>query len=204
MFIGIPILSSTNRMNFNENSQDKNSDYPSLAESGMKTVRVNSSNTNLPKVTEQKHQDQVDKSTGVVRRLSVTARPGDIFYKVKDVTETSSNTDNSEANQENEEQEIVIKPQETAMNTWRRTTTWNSKRTQQKDCESGRQTPRQEPDNSSAHSNIEPGSPMFAKELLSIRQLLCLDVGRLEIRCFTFVELDFNKGAHLHPLLIFK
>jgi hypothetical protein len=30
---------------------------------------------------------------GLVRRLSVTARPGDIFYKVKDVTESCSTTD---------------------------------------------------------------------------------------------------------------
>ena len=35
--------------------------------------------------------------TGLVRRLSVTARPGDIFYKVKDVTESSSSTDTSES-----------------------------------------------------------------------------------------------------------
>jgi hypothetical protein len=32
-------------------------------------------------------------ASGLVRRLSVTARPGDIFYKVKDVTESSSTTD---------------------------------------------------------------------------------------------------------------
>lgn len=35
--------------------------------------------------------------TGLVRRLSVTARPGDIFYKVKDVTESSSSTDTNES-----------------------------------------------------------------------------------------------------------
>lgn len=154
-------------MNFDENTQDKNSDNSSLEETGMKTVNLNSSSTN---VTEKKNA-VIDKSTDLVRRLSVTARPGDIFYKVKDVTETSSNTDNSEHNQDNEEQEIVIKPQETSMNTWRKTTTWNSKRNQQSDSDSGRQTPRQDLDKMST-DKIEPGSPMFAKELLSIRQVL--------------------------------
>lgn len=153
-------------MNFDESTQDKKFDHSSLEETGMKTVNTNSSSAN---VTENKNA-LIDKSTGLVRRLSVTARPGDIFYKVKDVTETSSNTDTTENNQDNQEQEIIIKPQETNMNTWRKTTTWNSKRNQQSDSDSGRQTPRQDLDKIST-DKIEPGSPMFAKELLSIRQV---------------------------------
>jgi hypothetical protein len=68
-------------------------------------------------------------SNGLVRRLSVTARPGDIFYKVKDVTETATtdtlthesnnnNINNSDVNDyaeidnfnDDEEKEIIIKP----------------------------------------------------------------------------------------------
>jgi hypothetical protein len=93
----------------------------------------------------------------VVRRLSVTARPGDIFYKVKDVTESSSTTDSPaltnneepESNQPNVtceshvEQEIIIQASNASGNnsnnarlastgtaSGRKTTTWNVKRTQ--------------------------------------------------------------------------
>jgi hypothetical protein len=55
-------------------------------------------------------------AAGLVRRLSVTARPGDIFYKVKDVTESSSTTDTltcdptaaQEHREHEQEQEIII------------------------------------------------------------------------------------------------
>ena len=169
--------------------------------------------------------------SGLVRRLSVTARPGDIFYKVKDVTESSSTTDtitydqnetnnnnnhNDLLNNDNEvEQEIIIKSvnsnnidadngvtfnssprteissevkSDNSNNLGRKTTTWNVKRHQTTSL--GVVPPQQQQYNNdkkitkddasidlnliknnvnNSVANIEPGSPMFTKELLSIR-----------------------------------
>ena len=89
-------------------TQSANSPNTAATTSSTSNGAVNTSNTNG--------------STGLVRRLSVTARPGDIFYKVKDVTESSSTTDTitldqtegesaSVVDQQNDEheQEIIIK-----------------------------------------------------------------------------------------------
>jgi hypothetical protein len=95
-------------------------------------------------------------SNGIVRRLSVTARPGDIFYKVKDVTESSSTTDHQTTDDTNTnlmelgsghhiEQEIIIQANHNnnnedqsagssatapVMSSGRKITTWNVKRNQ--------------------------------------------------------------------------
>lgn len=166
-------------------------------------------------------------SNGVVRRLSVTARPGDIFYKVKDVTESSTsdtlnNYDSSTNNVANdvndyaeidnlnddEEKEIIIKPisknedtiitnsttvdnqlvNETTTTSVasfnqsnstlsRKTTTWNVKRTQTTSLgvspvsnESHQQfKPKDDISVVKQTNNVEPGSPLFSKELLSIK-----------------------------------
>ena len=188
-------------------------------------------------------------STGLVRRLSVTARPGDIFYKVKDVTESCSTTDtitidqnvnNDELNDDEQEQEIIIKsvnsneneienqvletvsPQASSNNIspksennnnnstlGRKTTTWNVRRNQTTNLGLNQQpnSPSNENtfkkiksltskddtsielnsvnqnqinsnsingiNNSSSPttSTVEPGSPNFTKELLSIRYI---------------------------------
>ena len=66
--------------------------------SPIKTTSLNSPQT----AQQQEQSNQLDSTattntngaaSGLVRRLSVTARPGDIFYKVKDVTESCSTTD---------------------------------------------------------------------------------------------------------------
>ena len=61
----------------NQTQQDIliNNNQQQLDQSQSTTVISNNNNNN---------------SNGLVRRLSVTARPGDIFYKVKDVTETAT------------------------------------------------------------------------------------------------------------------
>lgn len=62
-------------------------------------VLANNNNNNTPKNEKNETMsngtiNEVETSgSGLVRRLSVTARPGDIFYKVKDVTESCSTTD---------------------------------------------------------------------------------------------------------------
>jgi hypothetical protein len=183
-------------MNLPETTNDQSEIGASLSHlkiddmsSGMKTVRVHSNHPNLPNIDSKPEMNAP--ATGLVRRLSVTARPGDIFYKVKDVTESSSTTDNYEQVEpdHNVEQEIIIKPknEEVNTNTWRKTTTWNVKRTQstplQSDSESGRQTPKNEPDKTSLAS-IEPGSPMFTKELLSIRYVFLSTKIKKKFRAF--------------------
>ena len=71
------------------------------------TKSPNGSPESLPTATSQNGQAITSTSTtGLVRRLSVTARPGDIFYKVKDVTETSSTTDNL-SNDSDEQNEVI-------------------------------------------------------------------------------------------------
>ncbi|CAF0704892.1 unnamed protein product [Brachionus calyciflorus] len=187
--------SNHNRMNLNENQTKIQADLSSnlnmvelqtSSNSAMKTCRVvNSTSQNLPNISDVK-TEQNENTTGLVRRLSVTARPGDIFYKVKDVTESCSTTDNVETSEiehtDNIEQEIIIKPQKQEAintNTWRKTTTWNVKRNQSnplqnETVDSGRLTPKNDliTNEKNSLSNIEPGSPMFSKELLSIRMQL--------------------------------
>lgn len=51
------------------------------------------SSGNIPNGGENGNGGEQQTTNGLVRRLSVTARPGDIFYKVKDVTESCSTTD---------------------------------------------------------------------------------------------------------------
>ena len=147
---------------------------------------------------------------GLVRRLSVTARPGDIFYKVKDVTDSSTTdtlqyetNDYAEIDNFNdEEKEIIIKPithieelqlqqqqQQTPVETvstavqynqnGTKKTSWNVKRHQTTSL--GINQPISEPlkvvpkddialiKQSQVSANLEPGSPQFTKELLSIR-----------------------------------
>ena len=165
---------------------------------------------------QQQHQVQPGVSTngggGLVRRLSVTARPGDIFYKVKDVTETSSTTDavghhrddeadvdgvdgveahssnDSQSHQQQQQQqqqqakESLAQPAASPIASGiRRTTTWNVKKNQQQQQhldiiggignsnEPASTNANVEATSSSTVGNAEPGSPMFAKELLSIR-----------------------------------
>lgn len=145
---------------------------------------------------------------GLVRRLSVTARPGDIFYKVKDVTDSSTTdtlqyetNDYAEIDNFNdEEKEIIIKPithieelqlqqKQTPVETvstavqynqnGTKKTSWNVKRHQTTSL--GINQPISEPlkvvpkddialiKQSQVSANLEPGSPQFTKELLSIR-----------------------------------
>lgn len=145
---------------------------------------------------------------GLVRRLSVTARPGDIFYKVKDVTDSSTTdtlqyetNDYAEIDNFNdEEKEIIIKPithieelqlqqKQTSVETvstavqynqnGTKKTSWNVKRHQTTSL--GINQPISEPlkvvpkddialiKQSQVSANLEPGSPQFTKELLSIR-----------------------------------
>ena len=61
----------------------------SQQEQEQKQIDSNSASLNAPSETTAPNSS----TTGLVRRLSVTARPGDIFYKVKDVTESCSTTD---------------------------------------------------------------------------------------------------------------
>lgn len=199
---------SLNQILSNENTrsqieQDNNSNNNNI-ESGMKTVRLNSSTANyaLPNIitsttsnlNQQNQQtntsnNEAPSGSGLVRRLSVTARPGDIFYKVKDVTESSSTTDTvtnepNKTNTENIEQEIIIKPSTNTQintNTIRKTTTWNVKRhqttsiTDTKTANEANSKPNvTSKDDSLTTSDLnknsaEPGSPLFARELLSIR-----------------------------------
>ena len=145
---------------------------------------------------------------GLVRRLSVTSRPGDIFYKVKDVTDSSTTdtlqyetNDYAEIDNFNdEEKEIIIKPithieelqlqqKQTPVETvstavqynqnGTKKTSWNVKRHQTTSL--GINQPISEPlkvvpkddialiKQSQVSANLEPGSPQFTKELLSIR-----------------------------------
>ena len=93
---------------------------PKPASTPNSTPTVNNSNS-----LQQTSSSDISNVNGLVRRLSVTARPGDIFYKVKDVAESSSTTDqNTQAVEQNGistnmdnhhiEQEIII--QTTASN----------------------------------------------------------------------------------------
>lgn len=164
----------------------------------------------------------IDPGTGLVRRLSVTARPGDIFYKVKDVTESSTSdsidlpdvTDATLANKQNDSQQKVqvnksytIRTNDEANSSvaghlkspplvtnatsfgslGRKTTTWNSKRNQTTNLgiNTNQVTAKTENESSKvkddysietnktnlapANGHVEPGSPLFNKELLSIR-----------------------------------
>jgi hypothetical protein len=167
---------------------------------------------NSPKKSDQSQEQSTTTTTttttttnGIVRRLSVTARPGDIFYKVKDVTESASTTDNNNidkpsstpppppassnkssfkaiASNGNRSQIPTVSPKKESPNDPKssqqsKKTSWNVKRNQNNTHLQIDNTPettiRREDDslidNNNDVSNIEPGSPMFAKELLSIR-----------------------------------
>lgn len=179
----------------------------------MKTVRLNKSSTNqqlLPNITpldsnsesQQQSNEPTNGSSSLVRRLSVTARPGDIFYKVKDVTESCSTTDTltcetqigqSDQNENNlllnnvemdempnAKSDQQQQQQQQGSTNGRRTTTWNSRRINQaNDSNSKPLSPLANKDDANSTdllsktqnipANLEPGSPMFTKELLSIR-----------------------------------
>ena len=135
---------------------------------------------------------------GVVRRLSVTARPGDIFYKVKDVVEGDQPPASPQSNETDaEEKEIIIKStnynsqsatpiksiieNQSALShgsLGRKTTTWNVKRNQTSSFVEAASKPvlaREEAvagplkSFNTSPAPAEPGSPLFTKELLSIR-----------------------------------
>jgi len=93
------------------------------------TDQIDQSQSTTVMSSNNNNNNNLTTSNGLVRRLSVTARPGDIFYKVKDVTETATtdtlthesnnnNNNNSDVNDyaeiddlnDDEEKEIIIKP----------------------------------------------------------------------------------------------
>jgi hypothetical protein len=212
----------------------------------MKTIRVNSndnyikpvitssasesSNLKLKSTTQSSINSSADikstnevvraaeAATGLVRRPSVSARPGDIFYKVKDVTETETTdtldqdtANQQEQNTDSEEKEIIIKsvnksytistknpenridpvekiaeksPEEhtsattttTTLESFsRKTTTWNKRH---QTSALGVTVPqidvikvpvKDDIEETVLANNVEPGSEVFNKELLSIR-----------------------------------
>lgn len=98
---------STNNINNTSNNVNNNNNVTSDSSSNINKIQV-LAQPNLATVAPstngvQGSQNSVSVSSnqaqtngapnGLVRRLSVTARPGDIFYKVKDVTESCSTTD---------------------------------------------------------------------------------------------------------------
>ena len=79
---------------------------------------INSTTANATSETNASNSTTTTTTNGLVRRLSVTARPGDIFYKVKDVTESCSTTDTITFDQngnnepplsDEQDQEVTIK-----------------------------------------------------------------------------------------------
>ena len=204
------IANSTNSLNLAESTSNANDSKPQMNPDN-KAVSTTSSSTSKA--------GSIDPGTGLVRRLSVTARPGDIFYKVKDVTESSTSdtlsleSEEKDANptpkpnesqpkiqvnksytiRTNDETNQVKSPSANATSfgsLGRKTTTWNSKRNQTTNLgiNPNQQAPKSEnvttkakdentvetnkvsPANlTPANGNAEPGSPLFNKELLSIR-----------------------------------
>ncbi len=191
---------------------------PISADSGMKTVRISKSfnqHGNLPDASLFYPSTNGDKSTevlaapndsggggdpvqsngnGVVRRLSVTARPGDIFYKVKDVVEGDQSASPQLNDADAEEKEIIIKSnnfssqsatpiksiesQPSHGSLGRKTTTWNVKRNQTSSFVETASKPVLTKEEvvagpvktiNTLPASAEPGSPLFSKELLSIR-----------------------------------
>ena len=225
-------LNKLNNYPIREFSVNKSEDL-SKTQPDITTLNQTKPADNLTSSSSQPPLPQSQSANGLVRRLSVTARPGDIFYKVKDVTESSTtDTLNYETNETNvndyaeidnfndEEKEIIIKaPGEEEsnvadeslhedeelnndlsspalssttttntlgnesssnsfqLNTNRKTTTWNVKRHQTTSL--GINPPLNEPVKAQPPKDdivlnqkinqIEPGSPQFTKELLSIR-----------------------------------
>ncbi len=102
----------TIRLNSNEN-YIKPVITSSVTESSNLKQPFNSAQPSIGSNTDLKNTEV---ATGLVRRPSVTARPGDIFYKVKDVTESETadmidqeTSYRQEQITDSEEKEIIIK-----------------------------------------------------------------------------------------------
>ncbi len=99
----IDIGMKTFRISHTDSNTNQNA--PSIQQSVNQSYNINNSPTKAQPESDkaavaasgEAKEVAASSGSGLVRRLSVTARPGDIFYKVKDVTESSSSTDTNES-----------------------------------------------------------------------------------------------------------
>ena len=101
--------------------------------------------------------------------ILILEKKSDSSKKLSDLSPNS----NSSQSSSNIESATMQQQQQLATQSSRKTTTWNVKRNQQNTpTQSDSPTPPLPSDDTPCDvGHIEPGSPMFAKELLSIRSL---------------------------------